>query len=357
MHFRRSAIATMLLLSATGTSPTSAQQGKTLAEARAAEYPPLPDDVERQSVTIWSDGTRMAGDVYRPKDLKPTDKLPAICFVHGTGGVKKTPFSIQLATAFAQRGYVFLNFDYRGWGESESRLLMLEPMPEPDETGELTVKARAVRWQMDFQDQTTDVRNAIAFLAGEPNVDPERIGIFGTSYGGSLVTWTAAYDPRVKCAAMQVPGLGGIRGVPYSQYAYGMMTRQARGETEPIPFEHGAPGGLMAAYAHMRYNMAKDVAYDAFEAAEHVKIPMLIIDAGSEELMDTSQNGGRVAEILKANGTPVSYHVIPGIGHYGVYGEKLEECLKLELTWFDEHLKPANSSRPKSDPEPETSRD
>ena len=354
MPLHRSAVSLMLLLFAIGSA--SAQQGKSLAESRAAKYPPLPGDVERSSATIWSDGTRMAGDVYRPKDLKPTDKLPAIVFVHGTGGVKKTPFSIQLATAFARHGYIFLNFDYRGWGESESRLLMLEPMPEPDAKGELTVKARAVRWQMDFQDQTTDVRNAIAFLSGEPNVDRERIGIFGTSYGGSLVTWTAAHDPRVKCAAMQVPGLGGIRGVPYSEYAYGLMTRQARGETEPVPYEHGAPGGKMAAYSHMRYNVAKDVAFDAFQAARQVKIPTLIIDAGSEELMDITKNGGRVAEILKANGTPVSYHVIPGIGHYGVYVEKLQEVLKVELDWFDGHLKPAAPDRPKGDRDRDTTR-
>lgn len=355
MFFRRMAVVAVLLLLATGT--TFAQQGKTLAEARAAKYPPLPDDVERSSVTIWSDGTRMAADVYRPKGLKPDDKLPGIVFVHGTGGVKKAPFSIQLATAFARRGYIFLNFDYRGWGESESRLLMLEAMPEPDEKGELTVKARAVRWQMDFQDQTTDVRNAIAFLAGEPNVDRERIGIFGTSYGGSLVTWTAAYDPRVKCAAMQVPGLGGIRGAPYSNYAYGMMTKQARGETEPVPYEHGAPGGKMASYSHMRYNVAKDIAFDPFQAARQVKIPMLIIDAGNEELMDIKQNGGRVAEILKANGTPVRYHVIPGIGHYGVYGQKLGEVVKMELDWFDDRLKPADSAEPKSDLRPKSDRD
>ena len=82
----------------------------------------------------------MAGDLYRPKNLKPTDKLPAIVFVHGTGGVKKAGFSVRLGAAFAQNGYIFLNFDYRGWGESESELLMLEAMPEPDEKGEVTVK-------------------------------------------------------------------------------------------------------------------------------------------------------------------------------------------------------------------------
>jgi dipeptidyl aminopeptidase/acylaminoacyl peptidase len=320
-------------------STACAQQGKSLAESRAAPYPQLPENVERQAVTIWSDGTKMAGDVYRPKNLKPEDKLPAIVFVHGTGGVKKAGFSVRLATAFAQRGYVFLNFDYRGWGESDSKLLMLSEMPEPDEKGQLTVKVRAIRWQMDFQDQTTDIRSAIAFMSGEPNVDPQRIGVLGTSYGGGLTTWAAAYDPRVKCAAVQVPGMGGGRGQPYYQNAYGLMTRQARGETEPVPYEQGAPTGKMAAYAHMRYNPAKDVAYDAIRAARDVKIPMLIIDAEQEELMDITKNGARVAEILRANGTEVKYHVLSGIGHYGVYGDKFQEALGLELDWFNMHLK------------------
>jgi dipeptidyl aminopeptidase/acylaminoacyl peptidase len=73
--------------------------------------------------------------------------------------------------------------------------------------------------------------------------------------------------------------------------------------------------------------------------------------------MDIKQNGGRVAGILKANGTPMSYHVIPGIGHYGVYTDKFNEALKLELDWFDKYLKPTGLAQPKSDPQPKSDRD
>lgn len=333
-------LALLVVLTATLTPSVFAQQDKSHAAAKAQEYPPIPDDVTRKRVTIWSDGTRMAGDVYMPKDIKPDAKLPAIVFVHGTGGVKKMAWSVRLATACAQSGYVFLNFDYRGWGESESKLMLLEDMPDPDKDGEVTVKARAIRWQMDFGDQVTDIRNAIAFISGEPNVDYTKVGVFGTSYGGGLATWIAAKDPRVKCAVAQVPGMGGGRSKEYYLYAYRLMAKQARGDTEPIPFKTGAPGGKMSAYRHMRYNSAKNVVYDVFQAAEQMKTPLLIVDAGKEELMDIKQNGGRVAEILKSKGAAVKYRIVEGMSHYGVYGKRQAEVLKMELEWFDEHLKP-----------------
>lgn len=343
MNHRRTVFAIASLLFTLFYSPAvpnaEAQDDKSLAAARAKAYPALPDDVIRKPVTIWSDGTRMAGDVYAPKETASGAKLPAIVFVHGTGGVKKMEWSTKLAVACAQRGYVFLNFDYRGWGESDSRLTVLDEMPVPDTQGEVTVKARAVRWQMDFGDQVTDIRNAIAYVSGEPNVDFTRVGVFGTSYGGGLATWIAAKDPRVKCAVAQVPGMGSGRGHGYYRYAYTLMAQQARGEVEPVPFKTGAPGGTMSSYKHMRYNPSKNVVYDVFAAAEQMKAPIQIIDAGKEELMDITQNGGRVAEILKSKGATVDYQVIKGMSHYSVYGKHQMDVLKMELDWFDRHLK------------------
>jgi len=300
---------------------------------------PLPEGAQKKTVTIYSDGIKMIGDLYLPPGLQKGDKRPAVVFCNGTAGTKRgTP--TQLAPHFLEAGFVFLAFDYRGWGDSDGKLLAVEPLPKPDTKSEATVKVRVVRWQMDFADQTQDIRAAISFLAGEPGVDPERIGIMGSSYGGGLVTWVAANDPRVKCVVAQVPGMGGGRGPAAEQRAYDLLTKQARGETEPVPLETGKPTGQMARYEQMRYNPAKGIGFSPLEAAAKIKVPMLLVLAEKEELLDNKLNGGKVYEIIKARkDVPVVLHTIKGITHYGIYKEGFEEATKLELEWFGKHLK------------------
>jgi dienelactone hydrolase len=279
----------------------------------------------------------MAGDLYVPAGLKEGEKRAAILFCAGTGGTKKNNGALYGAR-FAREGFVVLAFDYRGWGESDCKLQLSEPLPKPDEKGEVTVRARPIRWQMDLADQTLDIRCALSFLAGEPCVDGGRLGIFGTSYGGGLVTWVAGNDPRVQCVVAQVPGMGGGRGPAAVKYASDLAIKQARGETEPVPFETGKLTGKMAAYAQMRVNPAKGIGYSAIEAAAKIKAPTLIVVAENEELMRNEENGKRVFEIVQGNQVPVEYHVLPGITHYGVYREAFDEATRLASAWFAKYL-------------------
>ena len=291
-------------------------------------------------VTIWSDGTRMAGDLYLPMDLKDGEKRAAILFCAGTGGTKAGN-GAQCAKRFVSEGFVVLAFDYRGWGESDCKLMMTAPMPKPDDKGEVTVRARPVRWQMDMADQTLDIRSALSYLAGEPCVDAARIGLFGTSYGGGLVVWVAGNDPRVKCLVAQVPGLGGGRPPGAVQQAYALATRQARGETEPVPFETGKLGGKMAAYAQMRVNPAKSLGYSPLEAAAKISAPTLILVAEKEDLLNNEENGKKLFDILTTNNVLAEYHVLPDIGHYGVYREAFDVATRMEAAWFRKYLAPA----------------
>ena len=322
----------IFLAALTFTAAAQTPQGKG-KRARQA----LPDTVERRAVTIFSDGTRMAGDLYLPKDLKPDDKLPAIVLCAGTGGTKGGS-QARVAPHFVEKGYIVLAFDYRGWGQSESQLIAVEPQPKPDEANEMTLKVKAIRWPMNYADQTQDIRAAISYIAGEPHVDANRIGLWGSSYGGGLVTWVAGNDPRVKCIAAQVPGMGGVRAPAAMKYAYDLATKQARGETEPVPIETGKLGGKMATYANMRTNPAKSIGFNALEASAKITAPAIFVVAENEEL-SSNANVEAAHKSLIERGVPSSLHVIKGITHYGVYKEGFDEATRVEIEWFEKHLK------------------
>ncbi len=298
------------------------------------QKPALPDGVATRAVTLWSEGTRLAGDLYHPKDFKKDDPRPAILLCHGWGGVKNN--LRRLAGKFAGAGYVVLAFDYRGWGESDGKLVAKGPLPKPDAKGEVEARVRIIREVVDPHDQAQDIAHALDFLEGEPGVDVRRIGLWGTSYGGGLVVWTAAHDARPRCVVAQVPGMG-VGGAPTRQLGNTKAVGIARGDSDPVPQGVDTVKGLRGTP-----HLAKMASYNAVTVADRVTVPTLFIDAEKEELFDRTRHGKKAYEIMKARGgVEVQYHVMKGITHYGIYREAFEESANLALAWFDAHLKKA----------------
>jgi putative heme-binding domain-containing protein len=121
-------------------------------------------EVAARPVDIWSDGTRLSGKLFIPtQELAPGEKLPAIVMSHGWGGLAQH-LNEAYAPYFAAEGFVVLTFDYRGWGESDSRLVVVQDEVE------------AVREVVDPWDQIEDIVSALHFIEGEEIVDYERIG-------------------------------------------------------------------------------------------------------------------------------------------------------------------------------------
>jgi uncharacterized protein len=157
----------------------------------------------QKPVTIWSEGTRLAGNLWTPDGAAPNEKLPAILLCHGWGGLKEH-LNSTYAPWFSKAGFVVLAFDYRGWGESDARMETVGDLAKPDDEGELKIRARAIRMTVNPPDQIRDITNCLDFLEGEPQVDAARIGLWGTSFGGGHVSFMAAHDPRVKAIVAQV---------------------------------------------------------------------------------------------------------------------------------------------------------
>lgn len=132
-----------------------------------------------------SQGVTCEGDLYLPADLEAGRRYPALVLGHGFT-VARTSL-IEEARLFAQAGYIVLAIDYRHFGGSGG---------EP-------------RGQLYPNQEAEDFRSAIDWLETHPAVDANRIGIWGTSFGGGIVTHVAAYDLRVRACVAQAPILDG----------------------------------------------------------------------------------------------------------------------------------------------------
>ena len=137
----------------------------------------------RQDITFISQGVRCSGWLYLP-DLQEKQPSAAIVMAHGFSCVKEQDLD-RFAERFVKAGFVVLVFDYRYFGQSEG---------EP-------------RGQLFPLEQIEDYRNAISWLSGQPEVDPERIGVWGTSFSGGLVLQLSVFDRRVKAVVAQVPSV------------------------------------------------------------------------------------------------------------------------------------------------------
>src|SRR5215216_1675942 len=158
----------------------------------------LPENVTTRQVTFYKDGgTPLYGKLFLPKAFSPRGSWPAVVVGHGINalsiGIEK------YGARFAERGLVAIAIDYQSYGFSGSGsddLRLLEPDPGADTAAVTERQARVMvkRTNLNNIHEVDDFRAAISFLQGEPGVDPKRIGIWGSSNGGTVVIAVAAAD-------------------------------------------------------------------------------------------------------------------------------------------------------------------
>ncbi len=177
----------------------------------------------RRDVTFESLGLQCKGWLYLPDNLSAGSKVPAVVMADATAAVKEM-VEVKYAEKFAAAGIAALAFDFRFLGESEG---------EP-------------RNQIIYYDQHEDLRNAITFLSEQPEIDPNRIGIWGISNGGGHVLQVAAFDKQLKAAVAVVPlglnydAIQPLMGPEGMAQFMGFLTHDRIGRF------HGRPSGYLA---------------------------------------------------------------------------------------------------------------
>jgi dipeptidyl aminopeptidase/acylaminoacyl peptidase len=127
-----------------------------------------------EDVSFMSQGLRLTGFVSVPDDHKAGERRPAVIVLHGFGGNKASDGVKVPCDMLSKMGYVTLGFDMRGCGDSEGE------------------KGRII-----CLDQVEDTKSAVTYMRSRPDVDPDRIGLLGSSFGAAVSVYTAGVDERV----------------------------------------------------------------------------------------------------------------------------------------------------------------
>jgi dienelactone hydrolase len=304
----------------------------------ARDYQPAADLVFRV-VSPMSEGVRLHAELFYPK-AQEGRKLPTVVMAHGWGGV--AALLRRDASDLARTGYLVIVFDYRGWGESDARVILTNPGASAAGAEKFTAEVQSIRGYIDPFEQVDDWFSVIDWAAGEPMVDMSRLGLRGSSYSGGHVVFVAGRDQRVKAIVSQVAGIAsrpepGAAPGPYARTAREQGTRMARGELGYPPPRAKAFGDLIGAPVG-----DKLLRWWPNDEASHLTAAALFIVAEREELVANSSNAERAYE--RAIG-PKKLVVIPGIRHYGIYTEAREQAIKLAIEWVDQYLKGDSSGK------------
>jgi dipeptidyl-peptidase-4 len=149
-------------------------------------------------ITKAADGLEIHNQVFLPKDLKPGERRPAIVFVHGGPQRQMLPayhymqfyhWAYGINQWLANQGYIVMSINYRsgiGYGRS------FRMAPNTGGAG-----------NSEYQDVVAGAK----YLESRPDVDRNRIGIWGLSYGGVLTSQALARNSDIFKAGVDLAGV------------------------------------------------------------------------------------------------------------------------------------------------------
>jgi dipeptidyl aminopeptidase/acylaminoacyl peptidase len=288
-----------------------------------------------EPVRFFSDGESVTGWWRTPTRFGAS--LPGI--VHGPGwfGSKDAAVYERYHEDLTASGFGVLVIDYRGFGDSGGGPGRFSP-----------------------DDQVADLINSVTYLETRDDVDPTRVGAFGTgATGGGNVVLLAAADSRIRAAVAQFPIADGERWLRdmrtdeewaafQRRLASDRRRRVLEGEGEGVdphrdimlaPAERAAIGfkeelrptasslvSLSAADATLRYR--------PIDVAGNVKTPLLFIAVEGDEATPEAH----AVALHAAVAGPKKLLMQTGTSHYASYTERAHTVVPAVISWFEEHL-------------------
>ncbi len=224
------------------------------------------------------DGLRIEGYVTWPVGRERTS-LPAVLNVHGGPWARDTWGFHPEAQWLANRGYACIQVDYRG----------------STGYGKAHVNAGDREWGAKMH---TDLLDAIDHLVAEGSIDPDRVAIYGGSYGGYAALVGAAFTPdRFRCA-IDIVGPSNLKTLIESIPPYWapmiaqFHTRLGNPETDEVMLWERSP----------------------LSRVDDITIPLLIAQGANDPRVKQAESEQIVAAMIERD-IPHEYLLFPDEGH------------------------------------------
>ena len=295
----------------------------------------------RRDIEFDAEGVTLRGWFYPAEGAGSPG--PAVVMAHGFSAVKEM-YLDRFAEAFAAAGLNALVFDNRCFGASDG-----EPRQEIDP------------WA-----HVRDYRHAITYATTLPEVDPKRIGIWGSSYSGGHVLVVGAIDRRVRCVACQVPLVSGhanfrrlVRAdfIPAFQALFA-LDRAARFRGEPpamvpvVDADPLAPSALPTPDSYTWFTSTHETRAPSWRNEVTLRSVEMFTEyepgtylpwiSPTPLLMCVAENDILTVADLAINAfesarEPKRLVILPG-GHFDAYVDGFELASGAAVDWFTQHL-------------------
>jgi pimeloyl-ACP methyl ester carboxylesterase len=275
-----------------------------------------------ERISFKSKGLTIAGTVRVPAGVGASERRPAFMVLHGFGSNSGSTNVLEPCAMFEKLGYVTLRFDMPGCGASEGpkgRLICL--------------------------DQVQATSDALTFLARHPNVEADRIGAIGSSFGAAVAVYAGGVDKRV-AAVISSGGWGDgerkFRGQHATPQAWAKFTKMLEeGRRNPslmvprydiVPIPEHLRGHLAAGSVQMFPAETAQSMYD-FRADDVVAgmagRPLLLLHSSVDSVTPTEQS----VELFRRAGQPTDLHLFAETDHF-MFAESNTRVRTVILDWL-----------------------
>jgi fermentation-respiration switch protein FrsA (DUF1100 family) len=221
-----------------------------------------------------------------------------------------------------------------------------------------------LRGDIDPWRQIADWRRAISYLEARSEVDPARIGLWGTSYAGGHALVLGATDRRLRCVVAQVPTISGYEqglrrvspdATPALEHAFnederaGLRGEQPRRQAvvsgDPsVPaayrsqdaidfFLQPIPEGLWKNEVTLRSTRAARMYEPGAWVSRVSPTPLLMVVASNDKVTVADLALAAYERALE----PKRLALVPG-GHFDPYLDQFRIAEAAATEWFREHL-------------------